>query len=449
MAKKKQKHTDLPEEMREDITEIENTKHLRRLMRRRKLRKFRWIIWVFVMVPIVYLAVQVFIILAPRMRTEVALLNTMTDMLPVKGQVVHSSAEVRSEGEHIYYTVDVGQRVAQDAEVGLVFGDEGGVQQMYRLDALNEEIEMLRDAQATSVQGMSLESLLTERREGIYALLEQIETKAYTGAEPYMGQVAFATNRMQILTGQEDNFEARITTLTAERDRIQAQLNPIATITSPQAGYFVPQGSTPSAQLNYERITNMTPKAFETAINNNLQNPRQNIAGYVVTDYTWHFFTTVELRLADRFVVGDKSLRLCFTDVSDEEIPVTVQSVKTDDASGLALVELMCEYVNPEILGLRTEKAEIIFGRQRGLRIERGAMRLLDVENEDGSMTTYQGVYVQFGNMVYFRRIEILVQDEQYILVPEEYQRGVSEVRLYDTVIVDSGGVELYDSKIL
>ncbi len=72
-----------------------------------------------------------------------------------------------------------------------------------------------------------------------------------------------------------------------------------------------------------------------------------------------------------------------------------------------------------------------------------------DVTNEDGSVNTYRGVYEEFGNMAYFRRIDIVMENEHYMMVPARYEEGVNEVELYDKIIIDSGGVELHDRRIL
>ena len=59
-----------------------------------------------------------------------------------------------------------------------------------------------------------------------------------------------------------------------------------------------------------------------------------------------------------------------------------------------------------------------------------------------------KGVYVKYGNLARFRKITVLYQDDQYILVPEGGKVGTdNEVRLFDEVIVE--GTDLYDGKIL
>ncbi|MDD6717717.1 MAG: HlyD family efflux transporter periplasmic adaptor subunit, partial [bacterium] len=59
-----------------------------------------------------------------------------------------------------------------------------------------------------------------------------------------------------------------------------------------------------------------------------------------------------------------------------------------------------------------------------------------------------KGVYVKYGDLQRFRRITILYEDENYILVPKDGALGTeNEVRLYDEVIVE--GTNLQDGKLL
>ena len=58
------------------------------------------------------------------------------------------------------------------------------------------------------------------------------------------------------------------------------------------------------------------------------------------------------------------------------------------------------------------------------------------------------GVYVAAGNLQRFRRISILYEDKDYILVPLDGALGTNnEVRLYDEVIVV--GTNLQDGKLM
>ena len=89
---------------------------------------------------------------------------------------------------------------------------------------------------------------------------------------------------------------------------------------------------------------------------------------------------------------------------------------------------------------LRQETAQIIFNTQKGLRLEKEALRVIEGK---------QCVYVKFANQVFLRPVKVLLEDENHVLLSAEEEEGVNEVEMYDVVVVEAGGVELYDKKIL
>ncbi|NLW78418.1 MAG: hypothetical protein GXY32_03270 [Ruminococcaceae bacterium] len=412
-------------------------------------RRFGWVIWLAAMVPVVYVAVQLVIIMAPQVRTEAALQDTMTDSVSAQGHVVLSSVPVYGGTGTLYYTVPTGQRVMPGAEVAKVFGSEAAVQAMDRAQRLDAEIELLREAQATTAVGSDLENLLGQQHSALYSIIQMLDTGNYDAIETPRNEMLLAANKWQVATGEAENYEARITALTAESERYKAQATATGTITAEEGGYFAPSPQHDRQQVSYDTVSGLTPTQLQTSIAQPAATYGATVAGHIITDYKWHFFTVLPAKDAEKFVVGHKSLQISFPDISDMTLPVMVKSVVVDEENGIAAIELYCEYMRPELMQLRVENAQIIFGVEKGLRINKNALRLVDFANDDGSKTTYQGVYVKFGNMVYFRKVQILLEEDGYMLVSPVVEEGVNEVEMYDDVVVDAGGVELYDRKIL
>ena len=100
---------------------------------------------------------------------------------------------------------------------------------------------------------------------------------------------------------------------------------------------------------------------------------------------------------------------------------------------------MSCEYVGADVLSLASATARIDFESFKGVRVSTKALNIVNGE---------KGVYVKYGNLARFRKITVLYQDDEYILVPEGGKVGTdNEVRLFDEVIVE--GTDLYDGKIL
>ncbi|MEG1407181.1 MAG: HlyD family efflux transporter periplasmic adaptor subunit, partial [Ruthenibacterium sp.] len=57
------------------------------------------------------------------------------------------------------------------------------------------------------------------------------------------------------------------------------------------------------------------------------------------------------------------------------------------------------------------------------------------------------GVYVKYGNLIKFRKIDVLYENDTYLLVPKTYTKDVNEVKMYDEVILS--GKNLADGKTI
>lgn len=410
---------------------------------KRRRRWVRWLVWPVLLLPLIYIGIQVFIITMPNVRTQVAIMEEMTETIDAQGLVVFSSAQVHLDagGGTLYYTVANGQRVPQGGQVAAVFANEAGAQAQHRIDRINTELEQLEASQKNQAEAGDMELLLSQRQAGVYALLDSLQSHSFVGVQTPKAEITTAANKLQIVAGEAVNFEQRATALTAQKEALAAQAVPVNAVASPATGYFIPSDSYDRTMTSYETATAADAQALEEMLQAPAEYYGADVVGHVVDDYKWHFFTVIDNKQAEKFAEG-KKLEIVFPDVSDEKLPVMVQSLQPHEESGKVKLELFCDHVNPMVLQLRNEKAQIVMRTQTGVRIDKRALRF----NEEGD----RGVYVLMpGNVASFRRIDVLLEDAHYFLVPRETEDGVNEVMLYDEVIVDAGGAQIDDGRIV
>ncbi len=401
-------------------------------------RRLRVVFWLVMLSVLLYLILQVVLVLAPRMRTAILVQAEMTDALQVEGFVSIESVPVQSEGM-MYYTVASGQRVSEGDEIALVYANHDGVLAREELVAVQEEMVLLQEVQDTAVQAGDVDVILRETQESLLDYVEVLASDDYSEIPQVRNNLTMANNLLQLATGDESDYTARLNTLQSRADALEEAARPQGSVAAPQSGYFVPSGRQDRVPIAYDMLATQTPQQLVQTMGQEAEYFEESVVGHMVTDYQWHFFTVVAMEEAEKFTPGDK-LALRFTDVSDEPLTVSVQTVELDEEAQIAKIELLCEEVNPDILNLRFEKAEIIFSTQTGLRIEKQALRIIEGQT---------CVYEKFGNQAMLRPVQVLVDSEDYILLSETYEAGVNEVELYDEIIVESGGVELYDQRII
>ena len=152
-----------------------------------------------------------------------------------------------------------------------------------------------------------------------------------------------------------------------------------------------------------------------------------------------------------------KSVEIRFPGQVETPLKAKVSEVNIDAENDIARFVLSCEIINGDVLRLNCADAQIIVGRNTGLRVPAAAVHYL---KEDGSEAEGQGenyshgVYVKYGNLARFCRIDPvddahpqITDGDDLIVLPSGTAGSVSQVRLYDEIIVS--GQNLYDGKLL
>lgn len=378
----------------------------------------------------VYIIVQLYAILGRTYRTETAIAYTMEDTLELPGVAMFDSAGVPGSG-NLGYLVEDGERVTEGTVLAEVYTDPAQGTRREELDRLDRQIDLLTKSE-NSV-GSDLTLLTTQTQNALYDLLDQLDTAAYTGMRDAIDEFLLAQNRLQVSTGQSGGFDATIAALQAERDAAAAALQGLAEITADRNGYFISTAAAQPLALSEEELKNDTPAALSARLQQPLETTGADWAGRIVTGFSWRFYGVCTLAQADRFD-GVTRVQIRVPGKQDEALDATVVEVLPDEESGLAKVTLECNTINANVLHFAQEEAEIVLATYEGIRVNKEALHIVDGE---------RGVYVKYGSLQRFRRIEIEFEDESYLLLPADGAVGeASEVRLYDEIIVEGPNLQ-------
>ena len=378
----------------------------------------------------VYIIVQLYAILGRTYRTETAIAYTMEDTLELPGIAMFDSAGVPGSG-NLGYLVEDGERVTEGTVLAEVYTDPAQGARREELDRLDRQIDLLTKSE-NSV-GSDLTLLTTQTQNALYDLLDQLDTAAYTGMRDAIDEFLLAQNRLQVSTGQSGGFDATIAALQAERDAAAAALQGLAEITADRNGYFISTAAAQPLALSEEELKNDTPAALSARLQQPLETTGADWAGRIVTGFSWRFYGVCTLAQADRFD-GVTRVQIRVPGKQDEALDATVVEVLPDEESGLAKVTLECNTINANVLHFAQEEAEIVLATYEGIRVNKEALHIVDGE---------RGVYVKYGSLQRFRRIEIEFEDESYLLLPADGAAGeASEVRLYDEIIVEGPNLQ-------
>ncbi|MDY5326666.1 MAG: HlyD family efflux transporter periplasmic adaptor subunit [Gemmiger sp.] len=382
-----------------------------------------------------YVGLQLYTILHRTYRTETAIAYTMADSISLSGMAVFETVDVPGEGNLGYIVAD-GERVSAGTVLAERYTDESQGVLRERLDRLDRTLELLSKSQNST--GSDLSMLTTQTRTALYNLLDQVDTASYSGIAQAEEDFLLAQNRLQISTGQADNFESVMATLQQEREEVAGQLGGLQTITAATNGYFVSSVSANPISMDQETLDAMSSAELRSLLEQGAETSPAGLAGHIITGFSWRFYGVCSLETAAR-LDGITKVNISVPGKENDPLPATVVEVTEDEETGTAKVVIECRSINANVLRFGIEEAQVDLTTYEGIRIDRRALHI-----KDGA----KGVYVKYGDLQRFRRITILYEDENYILVPKDGALGTeNEVRLYDEVIVE--GTNLQDGKLL
>lgn len=377
-----------------------------------------------------YIIVQLYVILGREYKTEIAVLYTMADSVELPGFVMFDAINVPGEG-NLGYLVEDGERVSEGAVIAEKYTDDSQSAAREQLIRLQNNIDLLNKSQNSA--GSDLTLLTTQTKTALYNLLDQLDTASYSGMQDAESEFLLAQNRLQISTGQTSGFQSTIAELEAERDTVAAQLEGLETITAEENGYFISAASAMPLDLEEQTLADATPARIQELLAQGVPAKTPSLAGRIVEGFSWRFYTVCDQDTAERFD-GVTNVRISIPGKEETPLDATVSSVELDEESGLAKIVIECQTINSDVLRLGQETAKIDLQTYQGLRIDKDALHIVDGE---------KGVYVKYGDLQRFRKIQILYEDDTYMLVPSDGSvGGDSEVRLYDEVIVEGSNLQ-------
>lgn len=414
---------------------------------------------VFLLVAALYVGYQIVHIIVQPNTYETALLATVSDTVDAEGVLLFNETYVAGSGS-LGYLVDDGERVSAGTAVAEVYTDASQAALRTQLTSLNEQIELLQKSQNTS--SVQLDTLLKERSSALYDLMDALDTgkldETADGEQSYL----LAQNKLWVLTGSVTDFSEQIAALMQQSADVQAQLGTPAQITAPQTGYFIRASASGRLNAGSEDILKLDAVDLKAYLDSEPEIALEGCAGKIVSGFTWYYCGVCSAEEGQKLLGTDgkplkSTVKLRFEGQTGNELSATITEVSIDEESGLTRFLITCETINGDVLRLNKADAQIIVGENTGLRIPTSAVHYIKedgTEAEDEGENYIPGVYVKYGNLARFCRIDPvdtdhpLITDGDYILVlPSGTANSISEVRLYDEVIVS--GQNLYDGKLL
>lgn len=370
-------------------------------------------------------------------KTEIAVNRDIQSVIEAKAFIVRDEVYITTDnaGGTVVSIAEDGKRVSSGDGVAVVFPSAESASSYVRVNELQKEIDyynQLKNRVGIGTNAPSSYSKLIDDAciNFITASRETIGSDFDTA----LTDLRDAITARQLAVGEELSVDAKLAELQAELISINSGTSDYKTIAAPKSGYYIGSVDGYEKTVDYSKVTSLSCQEIEKLVESERQETPANVMGKLVDEFDWFFVCTVPYDESGDITVG-KSIKVNIPNTAVGTINCTVMHKGEKEEDSVAVV-IKCNLMNRNLANLRINDIEIIVDDYVGMRISNDAIRQVDGE---------MGVYIQRGNIVQFRKINIIYSTEDYSVV--ESVADSAYLQQYDSVITE--GVDLYDGKVV
>ena len=369
----------------------------------------------------------------------------------------------------VNYLVSNGAKVAVGDAVADIYRS-GGDGLRERIDEIDKRIETLERVEANAkylsvsdavkIDAQIAELLLSVRRE--------TENNSLSSAVSLSDELLSEMNRRVLVTGEVESFADEIADLRAEREAAISELTDVAeTIKSEHSAYYFYDVDGYEDAFSFDSIDSLSLSDVKAMTEAMPEKSTGKEAGKIVYDYVWYIAVPTDISSASYFTEG-KSYSVEFG-ADGAELSMQLHSVLTEEGNESACLIFSSSVMPSGFEYTRMQPVTINVRKYEGYRVPLSAVRIVEYDG-----VSVEGVYILYGNTVYFRRIDIILSQDGYVLCRSKTEKEEEEayydfptmgtevsepeeevplyetipfLNLYDRVITTSKNV--YDGKIV
>lgn len=371
-----------------------------------------------------------------------------------------------AEGSDTYlYASPNGRRVGVGQPIGTAYavGDAAAAQELQRkLNAYGERIRLMKMLGGTGTPSDARDAAEAVDRDYL-GLLEAVERGDLTAMTGHADRMQDGLGRYDILTGAAGG--ASLSELEGQRAALTAGLSRVGELTAERSGYFYYACDGYESLFARDSAMTMTAADFFALTEQSAAPIPAGTVGKMVYDPTWYAAAYVSLsdealEVFQQGYANGATYTMRVTEGADTEVDMTIVRMVPDE--GGALLVFRSQDMPEGFDFPRSFTAETVALQVSGYRIPTEAVVTLRSHKTGEDV---KGVYILAGNVVEFRKINIRIARDGYIIA-QTYE----DVRAYRDTLTDeerevfeadgwlylglndniiTGGNEIYEGKVI
>lgn len=360
----------------------------------------------------------------------------------VTGVFLREERVQKISGSAVWYLTADGERVSNNQELARIYSKSADVSAARKSLLASRELEDIDESakltDSVTAAAVTPDTILKQISESDRRLKVYTATGDAEGAARERSELNVLLNKYKSCF-EKVNYSASRAALTAAAETQKNMAGSYTTFANGYPGFFFSYSDgfehlSPSQVLSdftVERAMSLIADTKSSEIRGDAK---------IVTQYRWYYVFTMPTSKAVLLPSG--SVTISFPGISGALIDARIEAVeKQAGAEGITAV-CVSSMAEMELLGAcRNEQAEIIFSSTTGLRVPSKAIR----SQVDADGREVLGVYVAVGPRMEFRKVEILINEGDFIVCKINEKSGW--LRIYDEVITQ--GKNLFDGKTL
>ena len=387
---------------------------------------------------LIYVIYQIYMVTRTSVKTETAYSASVSESVDTDVFAVRKEYYLKKDRSGTLISIiGDGSRVGKGEEVAAVFADETEAANYSQITNLKEELDRYNRLNSQNASfAVDINSMNAKVSEDVIKMAREAESGSLTNLQGAIYDARDDAITEQIATGQDIDLEGRVSELSRKYAELSKESSDHTSIVSKTSGYYVSSADGYENTVDYDKVDKLSASQIDKIMDAKPAKVKSSVIGKVISDFDWYLICTVKSNRAGDLAVGDK-VTVNFPYSAVTSIPATVASVSNNNSEKMTAVVLKCNSMSADIASLRRESAQLVINSFTGIKVSSSAIQLNDMGEK--------GVYIKEGNLVRFKKLDIIYNGDSYVLSkPSETSDYVS---VYDNVIL--GGKGLYDGKVI
>lgn len=334
-----------------------------------------------------------------------------------------------------------GMRVASGDAVARVCASVEDAANMSELVEAKESLARYQElSEQTELNALDMEKLNKAIDLSFTELIEASGNGDFSNLSQNIEELENKLASKQILKDGTIDLTAKFNELGAKIKSLESKKISSTDVFAPLSGYYISNLDGYENAIDYDKIGDLTVDEAEKLLDKKPDDITGRM-GKIVGSYKWYLVTVMDSKYSLLMAEGD-TMKINMPYYGFKDVEVRVEKISTTQNNKVA-VAFSCNRMNETYANMRAEDIEIVFKEYKGYKVNSSSIR----REKDEKGNEIDVVYILRGDIMNARKIEIIYDAGDYVLVSEETEasNGYRPIKRYDEVIVK--GRNLSDGK--